>query len=124
MAARGKKLLKIRRRAQFKHKNFRVRKGDRVVVIAGNEKGKSGTILRVLPARERVVVEGVNLVYRHVKKSQQNPQGGRVQREAPIHISNVALMDESENRGTRVRYRVDGDRKVRVSVRTGKDLDE
>lgn len=96
MAARGKKLLKIRRRAEFKHSKLGVRKGDRVRVIAGDDKGKVGNVLEVLPARQRVVVEGVNMIFRHVRKSQQNPQGGRIEREAPIHVSNVALHETQD----------------------------
>lgn len=123
MAARGRKLLKMHRRAEFKHKNFDIRKGDRVRVMTGDDRGKVGTVLSVLPARERVLVEGVNLIYRHVRKSQQNPQGGRVQREGPIHISNVALIDEKTGRATRVRHQIEGDKKIRVSVRSGESLD-
>jgi large subunit ribosomal protein L24 len=83
------------------HKS-RIRRGDNVMVIAGEDKGHVGRVLRMLVEDRKVVVEGVNLVYRHVRRSQQNPQGGRVRREAPIDISNVMLMDPEENIPTRV----------------------
>lgn len=122
-AARGRKLLKIRRRAEFKHSKLGLRKGDKVQVLAGDDKGKVGNVLDVLTSRERVIVEGVNMIFRHVKKSQQNPQGGRIEREAPIHVSNVALYDEKAGRGTRTRSGLVDGRKVRVSVRTEANLD-
>ena len=124
MAARGKKLLKIKRAQAFKHKKVGIRKGDQVQVITGNEKGKTGSVLSVDRAHQRVIVEGVNMRFKHVKKTQQNPQGGRIESEAPIHISNVALFDEKSGRGTRTRIRVTDDgRRIRVSTRTGEDLD-
>ncbi|MFG0318727.1 MAG: 50S ribosomal protein L24, partial [Planctomycetota bacterium JB042] len=83
-----------------------------------------GEVLSVLPAKQRVIIEGVNMRFKHVKKSQQNPQGGRIERENPIHISNVALYDEKAGRGTRTRCLVTDDgRRHRVSTRTGTDLD-
>ncbi len=82
----------------------RIRKDDMVVVIAGDHKGARGKVLRVLPEKQRVLVEGVNMVYRHVRKSQRNPQGGRIQKEAPLHLSNVMPLDPKADRGVRVRY--------------------
>jgi large subunit ribosomal protein L24 len=82
----------------------RIRKDDIVVVIAGDHKGARGKVLRVLRDKQRVVVEGVNMVYRHVRKSQRNPQGGRVQKEAPLHVSNVMPLDPKTDRPTRVRF--------------------
>jgi len=87
----------------------RIRKDDTVIVIAGDQKGARGKVLRVLPEKQRVVVEGVNMVYRHVRKSRQNPQGGRVQKEAPIHISNVMPVDPRTDRGARVKFPVKPD---------------
>lgn len=84
----------------------RIKKDDLVVVIAGDHKGARGKVLRVIPDRQRVVVEGVNMVYRHVRKSQRHPQGGRIQKEAPIHISNVMPVDPRNDRGVRVRFEV------------------
>ncbi|MEW6249407.1 MAG: 50S ribosomal protein L24 [Planctomycetota bacterium] len=82
----------------------RIRKDDIVVVIAGDHRGARGKVLRVLPDKQRVVVEGVNMVYRHVRKSQRNPQGGRIQKEAPLHVSNVMPLDPKTDRPTRVRF--------------------
>jgi large subunit ribosomal protein L24 len=82
--------------------SHRVLRDDLVKVIAGEEKGQIGRVLRVIPEKSRVVVEGVNLVYRHIRRSQQNPQGGRVRREAPIHISNVMVLDSDGETVTRV----------------------
>jgi large subunit ribosomal protein L24 len=82
----------------------RIKKDDRVIVIAGADKGTEGKVLRVLPDKQRVLVEGVNRVHRHVRKSQRHPQGGRIQKEAPIHISNVMPVDPKTGRGTRVRF--------------------
>jgi len=92
----------------------RIRKDDIVEVIAGDYKGARGKVLRVLPDKQRVVVEGVNLVYRHVRKSRRHPQGGRIQKEAPIHISNVMPVDPKTGRGTRVRFVVRTDERGRV----------
>ena len=82
----------------------RIRKDDIVVVIAGDHKGSRGKVLRVIREKDRVVVEGVNMVYRHMRKSRQNPQGGRVQKEAPIHMSNVMPIDPKTDKPTRVRF--------------------
>jgi large subunit ribosomal protein L24 len=94
-----------------------VRKGDDVVVISGAYKGKRGKVLRVLG--NRVVVEKVAMVKRHTKPTQKNPQGGIVDKEGSIHISNVALFDSKTNRGTRTKSVTEGDKKVRVGVKTG-----
>lgn len=87
----------------------RIRKDDRVIVISGAHKGATGKVLRVLKDKDRVVVEGVNMVHRHVRRSQRNPQGGRIQQEAPLHISNVQPVDPQTGRGTRVRFEVERD---------------
>jgi large subunit ribosomal protein L24 len=94
-----------------------VRKGDTVVVIAGASKGKKGKVLRVIG--NRVVVEKVAMIKRHTKPSQKNPQGGIVDKEGSIHISNVQLFDEKTNKGTRTKNVVEGDTKVRVGVTSG-----
>lgn len=102
----------------------RVRKGDTVVIVAGKNKGSSGEVLRVFPDADKVLVQGINVITKHVKPSQQNPQGGRIQREAPIHISNVMVADPRDGKPTRVRFNVLADgRKVRVSVRSGEQID-
>ena len=81
---------------------MKIRKNDNVMVIAGNARGKSGKVLKVYPDRDRVIIEGVNIIKRHSRPSQKNPQGGIVQREAPIHVSNVMLLDPKTNEVTRV----------------------
>lgn len=93
----------------------RIRKGDLVFVRTGDDKGKRGRVLRVLPGEQRCVVEGVNLVFKHLRKSQQNPQGSRVRREATIHLSNVMLIDPSTDKPTRVSSAVVDGRRVRVA---------
>jgi large subunit ribosomal protein L24 len=99
---------------------MKIRKNDMVMVIAGNARGKSGKVLKVYPDRDRVIVEGVNIIKRHTRPRQKNPQGGIVQREAPIHVSNVMLVDPKTNQTTRVGTRVIKDsatgRKTRVRV--------
>jgi large subunit ribosomal protein L24 len=94
-----------------------VRKGDLVVVIAGANKGKKGKILRVVG--DRVVIEKVAMIKRHTKATQANPQGGIVDKEGTIHISNVQLFDDKSNKGTRTKNVKDGDTKVRVGVKSG-----
>ena len=102
---------------------FKIKKGDKVVVLAGRDKGKSGEVLRVLVADERVVVQGVNMVKRHTRQSP-GQQGGIVEKEAAIHISNVAHIDPKSSKPTRVGYKVLGDgRKVRFARRSGEVLD-
>jgi large subunit ribosomal protein L24 len=104
---------------------MKIRKNDNVMVIAGNARGKSGKVLKVYPDRERVIIEGVNLIKRHSRPSQKNPQGGIVQREASIHISNVMLIDPKTNEITRVGSKVIKDdttgkkKRMRVSRATG-----
>jgi large subunit ribosomal protein L24 len=87
----------------------RIRKGDIVAVMSGEDKGKRGRVLRVIPASGRVVVEGVNMVFKHLRKSQKNPQGGRIQREAPVRGCILMPVDPSTDKPTRVAYvQVDG----------------
>ncbi len=92
----------------------RVRVGDQVAVIRGNHRGKRGRVSRVIPSKESVVVEGVNIVKRHVKATPQKP-GGILEVEAPLHASKVMLIDPETDKPTRVAYRVDGDKKQRVA---------
>jgi len=99
-----------------------IKKGDTVVVIAGANKKASGRVLRILKDKDRVVVEGVNRVWKHVRPSQRNPQGGRIQKDAPIHISNVMLVDPTTGKRTRTRIDVREGVKHRVAVKTGTDL--
>ena len=96
----------------------KIKKGDRVVVLAGKDKGRSGNVLKVLPKDTRVVVEGLNMVQRHTRPTQSDPQGGIKNKEASLHLSNVAIAD-SKGKPTRVGFRVEGDKKVRVAKTTG-----
>jgi len=102
----------------------KIKKGDSVVVLSGKDKGRSGTVQAVMPKDAKVVVEGVNMIARHRKPSQANPQGGIDRREAPMHISKVALADPKDGKPTRVRFetRKDGT-KVRVAVKSGETID-
>ena len=101
----------------------KVKKGDQVIVISGKDKGRKGEVLRVLPEENRVVVQGAGMVTRHTKPSLAS-QGGLVRREAPIHISNVALVDPQSGKPTRVGFKtLEGGRKVRVARRSGEQID-
>ncbi|MGY3724133.1 LSU ribosomal protein L24P [Granulicatella balaenopterae] len=101
-----------------------VKTGDKVKVISGKNKGKEGVILKSFPKQNRVLVEGVNIVKKHQKPSQANQTGGIVEMEAPIHVSNVMFIDPSTGQPTRVGYKVVDGKKVRVSKRTGEQLDK
>ena len=96
----------------------KIKKGDRVVVLTGKDKGRQGAVLKVLPQEQRVVVQGLNMVQRHTRPSQLDPQGGIKHKEASIHLSNVAVVD-SAGKPTRVGFRVEGDKKVRFAKTTG-----
>ena len=96
-----------------------LRKDDVVEVIAGDDKGTRGKVLRVLREKHQLVVEGVNRVYRHLKPSKRNPQGGRIQKDAPIHVSNVMPVDPASGKGTRVRFEERDGKKVRVAAKSG-----
>lgn len=100
-----------------------VKKGDKVKVIAGKDKGKEGVILRVFPKENRVIVEGVNLVKKHTRPSQDNPQGGIITQEAPIHASNVMPIDPKTGEPTRVGYKFVDGKKVRYAKKSGAVLD-
>ena len=99
-----------------------VKTGDQVMVISGADKGKTGRVLRVLVDKDRVVVEGINRVWKHVRPSQRNPQGGRIQKDAPIHISNVMPIDPTNGKPTRVKFEDRDGKKHRIAVSSGTDL--
>ena len=99
-----------------------IKRGDTVVVITGSDKGKQGKVLKVLPDKDRVVVEGINRVWKHVRPSQRNPQGGRIQKDAAIHVSNVLPLDPTTGKGTRVRFEVRDGVKHRIAAKSGTDL--
>ncbi|AXN39130.1 50S ribosomal protein L24 [Peribacillus sp. NPDC060186] len=101
-----------------------VKKGDKVVVISGKDKGKQGTILEAYPKQNRVLVEGINIVKKHSKPSQINPQGGIISREAAIHVSNVMPLDPKSGKPTRVGYKIENGKKVRVAKISGETLDK
>jgi len=103
---------------------LKIKKDDNVVVISGRDKGKQGKVLRVFPAEERAVVQGVHIARRHSKPSMGDP-GGIVEKELKIHISNLAHVDPQSNKPTRVGYKfLDGGRKVRVARRSGEVIDK
>jgi large subunit ribosomal protein L24 len=102
----------------------KIRRGDTVIVIAGKDKGRSGKVIEVRRADDRVVVEGVNMVRRHVKPSMADPQGGIKAREAPLHVSNVAIRDPKTGKATRVGFKTTAaGRKVRVAKGSGVEID-
>lgn len=101
-----------------------VKKGDKVKVLSGKDRGKTGTILEVYPKKERVLVEGVNMVQKHAKPSQENPQGGILNQEAAIHVSNVLPVDPKTGEPTRVGYEVRDGKKVRIAKKSGELLDK
>lgn len=101
---------------------LKIKSGDNVRVIAGDHKGSEGKVLRVFREKNKAIVEGVNMVSKHVKPSATNPQGGIVKKEAAIHISNIALIDAKSNSVTKVAYKVEGDKKVRVSKKSNQAL--
>jgi large subunit ribosomal protein L24 len=96
----------------------KIRKGDKVVVLAGKDKGRTGEVLRVMPKEDRALVRGINIVVRHQRQTQ-NQEGGLLRKEAPIHLSNLAVTDPKDGKPTRVGFKIDGDKKVRVAKRSG-----
>ncbi|GAA0538594.1 large subunit ribosomal protein L24 [Rhizomicrobium palustre] len=102
----------------------KIKKGDRVIVTTGRDKGKKGEVLKVIPKDNRAVVSGVNTAKRHTKASQRNPQGGIVNKDQPIELSNLALIDPKSGEATRVGWKVLGDgRRVRVAKKSGEVID-
>lgn len=98
---------------------MKLKKKDRVIVLAGKDKGKVGEITAVIPKENRVVVSGVNMIARHTKPSQANAQGGIIRKEASIHASNVAHLDPKDNKPVRVGFKMVKDQKVRIAKRSG-----
>ena len=97
----------------------KIRKGDTVVVLSGKDKGKTGEVIRSMPKESKVVVSGVNVAARHRKPTQVNPQGGIERREAPMHVSKVAIADPKTGKATRVRFEERDGKKVRVAAKSG-----
>jgi large subunit ribosomal protein L24 len=102
--------------------SLKIKKGDKVVILSGKDKGKHGEVTRAMPKDGKVVVSGINLITRHVKPTQANPQGGKQQSEAPLHVSNVAIEDPKTGKPTRVRFEIKDGKKVRVAVKSGQVL--
>ena len=98
---------------------MRIKKGDRVVVLSGKDRGKTGEVTQSMPKEQKVVVSGVNVAVRHRKADQANPQGGLERREAPLHVSKVAIADPSTGKPTRVRFEERDGKKVRVAAKSG-----
>jgi large subunit ribosomal protein L24 len=97
----------------------KIKKGDTVVVLAGKDKGRTGEVTKVMPKEDKVIVSGINVHARHRKPSQVNPQGGIERKEAPLHISNVAVADPKSGEPTRVRFEERDGKKVRVAAKSG-----
>ena len=100
----------------------KIKKGDKVVILSGKDKGKHGEVTKSFPKDGKVIVSGVNIHTRHRKPTQANPQGGLERAEAPLHVSKVALEDPKTGKPTRVRFEVKGDKKVRIAVRSGETI--
>ncbi|MEW4468040.1 50S ribosomal protein L24 [Parasphingorhabdus sp. JC815] len=103
--------------------NAKIKKGDTVVILSGKDKGKSGEVTKVMPKDGKVIVAGANVAVRHRKPTQANPQGGLERREAPMHISKVALADPKDGKPTRVRFEEKDGKMVRVAVKSGEKVD-
>ena len=103
-------------------KKFHIKKGDTVIVNAGNDKGKTGKVLEVLRDKDRVLVEGVNMVSKHTKPNPKAPQGGIIKQEAGIHVSNVQLIDPASNKPTRVGYKFEDGKKIRYAKKSGEEI--
>ena len=103
-------------------KKLKIKKGDTVYVNAGNDKGKTGKVLTILKAEDRVIVEGVNMVSKHTKPNSKQPQGGIIKQEAAIHISNVNLIDPESSKPTRVGFKTVDGKKVRVAKKSGQEI--
>ena len=103
-------------------KKLHIKKGDNVIVNAGNDKGKTGKVLSVIPDKDRAIVEGVNMVSKSTKPNAQHPQGGIIKQEAPIHISNLQLVDPKSGKATRVAMKVVDGKKVRVAKKSGEEI--
>ena len=100
----------------------RIKKGDTVYVNAGNDKGKTGKVLSVDLAKQRVIVEGVNMVSKHTKPNAKQPQGGIIKQEAPVHVSNLNLLDPKSGKPTRVGFKVEDGKKVRYAKKSGEEI--
>ena len=105
-------------------KKLHIKKGDMVVVLAGNDKGREGRVLEVIREKSRAIVEGVNMITKHTKPNSKHPQGGRIEKEAPVHISNLMVVDPKTGKATRIGRRVNKDtgKLVRYSKKSGEEI--
>ena len=99
----------------------KIKKGDKVVVLTGRDRGRTGEVVQVMPKEERALVRGVNMVKRHQRQTM-NQEGGIIQKEAPVHLSNLAVADQKDGKPTRVGFRIEGDKKVRFAKTTGEAI--
>lgn len=115
---------RLKKIKQSHNNKLHVKKDDTVIVITGKDKGKKGRVIAAYPRENRVLVEGVNMVKKHARPSQANPQGGILNQEAPIHVSNVMLIDPKSGQPTRIGYKVlDNGKKVRIAKKSGEVID-
>ncbi len=115
---------RTKKRLESHNNKLHVKKEDAVIVITGKDKGKKGRVIAAYPRQNRVLVEGVNMVSKHQKPTQQNPQGGILSQEAAIHVSNVMLLDPKSGKPTRVGYKVlENGNKVRIAKKSGEAID-
>jgi len=101
---------------------MKIKKGDNVIVLAGKDKGKTAKVLVALPKENKVIVEGVHVVKKHQKATQRGKKGETIEKTLPIHVSNVAVIDPKDKKATRIGYKVEGDKKVRVAKRSGQKI--
>ncbi len=117
-------MARVKKQLESHNNKLHVKKEDTVIVITGKDKGKKGRVIAAYPRENRVLIEGVNMIKKHAKPSQANPQGGIITQEAPIHVSNVMLVDPKSGKPTRVGYKVlDNGKKVRVAKKSGEVID-
>lgn len=101
---------------------MKIKKGDKVQIMAGKDRGKQGEVLHVLPMSEKVIIKGANIMKRHVRARREGEKGERIEKEAPVHVSNVMLVCPHTNKPTRVGYKIEGGEKIRMSKRAGKAI--
>lgn len=100
-------------------KKNKIKKGDQVQIISGNNKGKIGEVLKMIPVKNRILVRGINIIKKHIKASNQKPQGGIIEKEGSIHVSNVLLLDKTIGKGTKIKYIFQDGKKNRISKKSG-----